>query len=290
MFAVSSRFPFKRAFITGAGSGLGQALCTALAADGWTLGIQDIDESRAQQTLERVRAQGGRGECYIFDVAQFEPFLQAASLFARRHEGVDLVINNAGVAVGGALDAISEAELDWILGINLRGPLNGCRAFLPRLKEQRSGHLVNVASVAGLLAAPELGAYNITKFAVVGLSETLSTEVRHQGIDVSVVCPFFFQTAILDSARGIRSPGQEAMVRKVMARSSAQADEVARRVLEGVGRRELYVLPHLEGRVGWWLKRLSPGLTRKLLDLQYAQSRLEEGSLWGLSSWFKSLG
>lgn len=287
MLLISNRFPFKRAFVTGAGSGLGQALCLALADDGWTVGVQDIDARRAQDTLAQVVARGARGECYVFDVASPEAFLHAATRFCQLHEGVDLVINNAGVAVGGPLDEIPEADLDWILGVNLRGPLNGCRAFLPRLKEQRSGHLVNVASLAGLLASPELGAYTLTKFAVVGLSETLYTELGPHGIDVSVVCPFFFKTGILDAARGMRSPTQDLLLQKVMARSSAQASDVAIRTLEGVGARDLYILPHLEGRVGWWIKRLSPGLLFRLVSFQYGFMRAEQKSIWSLGTWLR---
>ena len=157
----------------------------------------------------------------------------------------------------------------WIVGINLWGPIHGCHVFAPRLRAQRSGHILNVASTAGLITSPRLAPYCVTKSGVVALSETLWAELADDGVGVSVLCPTFFQTNIVDAARvdGDRSLLDPA--RQLMAAAKFQANAVARLALDGVARGDLYILPHADGRWLWRLKRLHPAgfnrLAAKLL-------------------------
>jgi NAD(P)-dependent dehydrogenase (short-subunit alcohol dehydrogenase family) len=281
------RFPQKRAFVTGAGSGLGRALCCHLARLGWTLGIQDVNPTTAWETLEQVVALGGRGEVYVFDVSKWEAFEEAARAFVSAHGGIDLAVNNAGVAAAGPVGEIPVTDWQWIVGINLFGVIHGCHAFAPVMKAQRSGHIVNIASLAGLVTAPHLGAYSATKFAVVGLSEAMRMELDGTGASVSVVCPSFFQTSLNESARAAVTEADQMRqaVAVLMQRSSLSAEGVAACILDAVARDRLYVLPHRDGRFLWFLKRLSPrlflllttrGHQRRLLDKLVARAALKK--------------
>ena len=118
----------------------------------------------------------------------------------RAFGGTDLVVNNAGVAVGGPVGAVPLDDWKWIFGVNLWGVIYGCHVFVPRFKAQGHGHVINVASAAGLLSAPEMGPYNVTKAGVVALSETLAAELSGTGVGVTVLCPTFFRTNILASS------------------------------------------------------------------------------------------
>lgn len=270
--ALMRRFPLKRAFITGAGSGLGRAFALQLAQDGWTLGLSDIHSENLSQTLEQVRVKGGQGETYLLDVSDAAAFSAVANRFVDAHGGCDLVINNAGVAVSGPLDEITYQNWQWIMGVNLWGPIHGCQAFIPQLKRQGGGHILNVASMAGLLGMAEITPYNTTKFAVVGLSESLRAELKPAGIGVSVLCPYFFKTGILEGSRGA-NPGALKLAALLSERSTVQADDVAARALQAAGNQQFYILPHIEGKVMWWLKRLSNPLYCVISDRSFSFQR-----------------
>ena len=143
------------------------------------------------------------------------------------------------------------------MGVNLWGVIHGCHVFTPRLKKQGRGHIINVASAAGLLAPPGMAPYNVTKAAVVALSETMQAELQHTGVGVTVLCPTFFQTNIHKNAHGSDAK-QDALVAKLMSRAKIQADDVARIALDTAAANELYALPHADGRWMWRLKRWAP--------------------------------
>ena len=169
---LSETYPQRRAFITGAASGLGLVLCEVLAEDGWTLGMADINEAGLAEAVARIEAAGGTPHPVVLDVTDAMAFQAAADAFAEGAGGVDVVINNAGIAVAGTLEETSLADWEAIVGINLMGVVHGCRAFIPHLKKD-GGHLINIASAAAVAAGPFMTAYNATKAAVLALSETL---------------------------------------------------------------------------------------------------------------------
>ncbi len=241
-----------RAVVTGAGSGLGRAFCLELARRGARLVCADIDEAAAAKTAAEVG-----GTAVRCDVARVEEVEALAAAAERALGGVDLVINNAGVAVGGLVGEVPLDDWRWIMGVNLWGVIYGCHVFAPRLRKQGRGHILNVASAAGLLAPPGMAPYNVTKAAVVALSETLRAELRDAGVGVTVLCPTFFRTNIAQSSRAIDGK-QRALVEKLMSRSKIQADDVARLALDAARRNELYALPHADGRWMWRLKRWAP--------------------------------
>lgn len=242
-----------RAVVTGAASGLGRAFCLELGRRGARLLCADVDEPGARKTAADVG-----GTALRCDVARIEEVEALAAEAERALGGVDLVINNAGVAVGGAVGDVALDDWRWIMGVNLWGVIHGCHVFAPRLRAQGRGHILNVASAAGLLAPPGMAPYNVTKAAVVALSETLAAELAPSGVGVTVLCPTFFQTNIGKSARSV-DDRKLALVEKLMARAKVQADDVARFALDAAARDELYALPHADGRWMWRLKRWAPG-------------------------------
>ena len=267
--------PQPRAVVTGAGSGLGRALCHELARRGARILASDIDLDAVAKTVGALGSTAAHpARCDVANLAEVEALAREAE---RLLGGVDLVINNAGVAVGGSIGEIPIEDWQWVVGVNLWGVIHGCHVFTPRLRAQQRGHILNVASAAGLLCMPNLGPYNATKSAVVALSETLYAELAPDGVGVSVLCPTFFQTNIANAARLDGNAELLDTVRQLMASARVQADDVARAALDGVARGDLHILPHADGRWLWRLKRLNPGafqrLTPKLLAWRAARGQ-----------------
>jgi NAD(P)-dependent dehydrogenase (short-subunit alcohol dehydrogenase family) len=248
--------PNPRAVVTGAGGGLGRALCREFVRRGGRVIASDVDLERARATVAALG--GAEAHAVACDVTRLADVERLADETDRLLGGVDLVVNNAGVAVGGDVGEVPAVDWRWIVDINLWGPVHGCHVFVPRLRRQGRGHVLNVASAAGLLAAPGMGPYNVTKAGVVALSETLYGELAGTGIGASVLCPTFFQTDIADASRLTGHAELLDMVRAQMAGAKIQADGVARLALDGVARGTLHIVPHPDGRWAWRLKRLAP--------------------------------
>jgi len=246
-----------RVVITGAGGGLGRAFALELARRRGRVLAADIDLSAAELTAAAVRDAGGEARAVACDVAKVAEVDALVEQADDAFGGADLVINNAGVAVSGPLADIPLADWDWIVGINLMGVVYGCRAFIPHFKARGGGAILNVASAAGLLNTPQMAPYNVTKAGVVALSETLCGELQGTKIGVTVLCPTFFQTNIMQATRSC-DPDQRRVAEKLMARAKLQAPEVARHALASVDAGELYSLPHSDGAWLWRLKRLTP--------------------------------
>jgi NAD(P)-dependent dehydrogenase (short-subunit alcohol dehydrogenase family) len=171
---------------------------------------------------------------------------------------VDLLINNAGVACGGAVGELPLAEWKRVLDVNLWGVIHGCHVFAPRLRRQGSGHILNIASAAGLMSVAYLAPYNVSKAGVVSLSETLALELKPAGVGVTVACPTFFRTNIAAASAAYSDPRLRRAGNKLVDQSRVEAETVARRCLQAVARGAHYALPLADGRWGWRLKRLSP--------------------------------
>lgn len=247
-----------RAVVTGAASGLGRHLALELAGRGATLVLSDIDVASLEETASLTRERGARTEVVSCDVTQRDQVFEMVDEAASRLGGMDMICNNAGVAVGGPFEEISIEDWHWVVDINLWGVIYGCQAAIPKMAAQGRGYVLNVASAAGLLSPPGMSAYNVTKAAVVSLSETLYAEYKSAGVHVSVLCPTFFLTNIVDGGRGPSSDGQEAQIRKMMRRSKVQAPDVAKAAVDALRDHELYVQPMADGRNLWRLKRLTP--------------------------------
>jgi len=253
---LARRFPEKRAFVTGAASGLGRALATALAADRWTLGLLDVSAPALSETARALRAAGATVHAYAGDVADEGLVTGAIDDFATRAGGLDLMVNNAGVAVAGAIETNSAHDWRWIVDINLLGVAWGCRAAVPHMRRAGSGLILNVASSAGFAAAPLMSAYNATKSAVIALSETLAAELRYDGVQVSVAMPGFFRTSLLETMRA--PPDAGSLAQRMMSRSAHDAAAAARALLAAAAAGKLHVVWPPEYRLAWRLKRFFP--------------------------------
>jgi len=249
--AVES-FVGRVAVVTGGASGIGRALALGLARAGARVVIADRDEAGMARVIAAIRALGGEAIAVPTDVSERVQVLalaeRAFSVFGKVH----VMCNNAGVAVWGGLEAATHRDWQWVLGVNLWGVIHGVEAFVPRMIAQKEpGHILNTASMAGLIASQGLGVYNTSKYAVVGLSETLAKDLRPYGIGVSILCPIGVDTRIRESERNrpaaLRNEttaGGEAV--NLIGRMLAP-ETVAEMALAAMRENRLYVITHEEG-------------------------------------------
>jgi NAD(P)-dependent dehydrogenase (short-subunit alcohol dehydrogenase family) len=262
----------KRIFITGGANGFGLAIARHYAQKGWQVAIGDIvAEEQAQAALTELLALTPSARYFHCDVTQEQDLQRVAHTLIAEWQGLDVLVNNAGVAQIGAIDDVSLEDWRWVIDINLLGVVRGCHIFTPLFKRQRYGHIVNVASLAGLLDVPNMAAYNATKAAVVSLSETLENELAPANIGVTVVCPSFFRTNLGATMRSTVA-NMDQTLEKLMSKSELSADDIATQVAAAVSKRQLYVLPHAQGRRFWRFKRWLPrGIYAKLVQKQFAR-------------------
>ena len=261
MYLLTRKHPRKRAFITGAASGLGRAFCMELARDGWTLGIADINAKELAVTATDITSLGGKPLSFTLDVADKEQYRQVAEAFLQQAGGIDLLFNNAGVGDGGGFEEYGLENYEWMVGINQMSVVYGCHYFIPAMKKQGSGHILNTASAAAISCAPTMGGYNMTKAAVLAISETLYGELMDHGISVSCILPTYFRTNVIQYARGGETVKKATQV--FIDRSGLEADEVAQEILTRAGKKELYIILPKDARKMWVLKRVAPTWFRK---------------------------
>lgn len=254
----------KRVLITGGASGLGAALAKLYSQQGWAVCIADIQREMGVALANELSTQFGNNCIYQpLDVTSEEQWHNLAQEIGKQWQGLDLLINNAGVASSGDIDQLPMKDFQWTLDVNVMGVVKGCHAFTPMLKQSK-GAIVNVASMAGLLHMPSMGAYNASKAAVVALSETLYAELDPYGVHVSVLCPAFFQTNLTKTMRSTESGGIK-IANRLMEKSKVQADDVALAVFNGVANKSFYILTHARERLFWRVKRIWPALYFKIV-------------------------
>ncbi len=267
------------AVVTGAGSGIGAAFARELAARGGRVVCSDIDETAARATADAIVACGGRATAVRCDVSQIEDVSHLADAAQAWFDGPpSLVVNNAGVGAGGK--PIGEVTLDdwnWVLGINLWGPIHGCHVFTPILRaaeaEQPRG-IINVASAAAFGAAPGMAAYNVSKAGTLSLSETLAAELSGTGINVTVLCPTFVKTKIVTAGRITEQSTQ--LADRLMRWTGFSPERVARMCLDTNDRGGLYCMPQPDARIGWGIKRLTPTVYTRAVGLTTRVTSHEE--------------
>jgi NAD(P)-dependent dehydrogenase (short-subunit alcohol dehydrogenase family) len=252
----------RRVLVTGAASGLGAALTAAFRARGDEVlatditGLEMVPEEVAQSggsVVEEVAQQPSRNRLTL-DITSDDDWAAAVRHVEDTWGGLDVLVNNAGVAGGGRLDVATLDEWRWITEINLFGVVRGLRAFVPMFKRQRSGHIVNVASLAGLVHPAGMGSYNAVKAAVVALTETTGHELAAYGVRASVVCPSYFRTNLMSSIR-CEDQAVAGVVARLVENSPVTADDIAAEVLAGIDRGDELIVPDDAARGAWTLKQ-----------------------------------
>jgi len=225
-----------RILVTGAASGLGAALTAAFRARG-----------------DNVLATDLSGVDLTLDITSDDDWAAARAWVEEHWGGVDVLVNNAGVAGGGRIDVAGIDEWQWLLDVNLLGVVRGCRTFTPLFKQQRSGRIVNVASLAGLVHPAGMASYNAVKAAVVALTETLGHELASYGVRATAVCPSYFRTNLMASLRG-NDEALGAVVTQLVETSPLTADDIAAAVLAGLDAGDELILPDQAARAAYDLK------------------------------------
>jgi NAD(P)-dependent dehydrogenase (short-subunit alcohol dehydrogenase family) len=246
----------RRVLITGAGSGLGREMAKVYASRGDRVACVDLYADRAEETMRMLP--GGGHLALVADVGSDAAMAALKGQVVGAWDGLDVLVNNAGIASGGECAHVSMAEWQRTLNINLMGVVRGVREFVPLMERQGRGHVLSTASFAGLAGAPGLGAYGVAKAAVIALSEGLRAELQPKGIGVSVLCPSFFKTRLLETATDSAALPLKHVAAKLMEQSPIDAAEVARHAVEESERGRFLLLPHKDTRMRVLMKRLFP--------------------------------
>jgi NAD(P)-dependent dehydrogenase (short-subunit alcohol dehydrogenase family) len=265
-------FEGRVAVVTGGGSGIGRALSELFARDRARVVVADVDPRAAEETAAAIRSTGGDALAVGTDVSDRASVQALADRAFTTYGNVHVLCNNAGIALWGGLETATHRDWQWAIGVNLWGVIHGIEAFVPRMiAGKQGGHIVNTASMAGLIASQGLGVYNATKYAVVGLSETLAKDLRPYGIGVSVLCPMGVSTRIRQSDRNrpatlrneTEAPRGEGV--DLIGRTLAP-DAVARMTLDAIRTGQLYVITHEEGLEP--LRKRFQRMERAILELK----------------------
>ncbi len=254
----------KTALVTGAGSGIGRETALAFARRGAYMVLCDVNKQGLDGTAARIASLGqGDVATHVVDVANAEQMADFAAAVHERVAAVDLLMNNAGVAIGGGFLDTKLSDWEWILGVNLRGVIHGCHYFIPKMVERGTGgHVINISSAAGYFASGELAAYSTTKFGVLGLSEALRDELWSHGIGVTTVCPGLINTPITRAAKLVGSDMTNEVreqMAKLYERRAYTPERVARNILKAVQKNRAVAPIAAEAWALYYAKRFCPG-------------------------------
>jgi NAD(P)-dependent dehydrogenase (short-subunit alcohol dehydrogenase family) len=267
-------FNDKNVLITGAGSGIGQQTALAFAKLGANLWLADLNEEGNQETATQIQALGGRASTFRCDVADPESVEQLALAVHREIEAVDVLINNAGIGASGRFLDTKLASWKKVMDVNLMGVVHGCHYFLPNMVEvakadkSRAGHVVNLSSLAGYVAAAEMSIYATSKFAVFGFSESLRSDMKAHGIGVSAICPGIINTPIVantlvEGALAEDKEAHEKVIEFYKKRNYSPA-QVADRIVAAVKKNRGVQPVSPESWVMYYAKRFLPGIVAML--------------------------
>ncbi|MFZ5520330.1 MAG: SDR family oxidoreductase [Pseudomonadota bacterium] len=257
-------FAGKTIVLTGAASGFGLEMARIAADRGMNIVMADVNQAALDAAAEEIRGRGAQVLPYRLDVSKGAEVEALARATVDRFGAPHIVFNNAGVAFGGLIWEHSQKDWEWVLGVNLMGVAHGVRVFTPIMLAAAKadpawrGHIINTASMAGLLNAPNMGVYNVSKHAVVSLSETLYQDLRlvSEQVSCSVLCPYFVPTGIHESHRNrpeemreVKKPTQSQMIAQFMSAKAVTsgkvtAAEVAQKVFDAVAADQFYIYSH----------------------------------------------
>ncbi len=248
----------KIALVTGAASGIGRATSLAFAAEGCDVVITDVNEEGLNSVAEEIKGLGRKALSLKADISNRNDVKSLCEKAVKEFGRVDILMNNAGVALFAELRDTDLDDWKWMLGVNLWGPIYTINYLLPRMAENKCGHIVNVASWAGLVGFGGNGAYSTTKFGVVGLTEVLRTELERFNIGVTVICPGAVQTNIFNS---LKLKGFKKDIRNMPIFLSLTPEAMAKRIIRAVKKNRPQVITGV-GKFGYIAKRISPAIGR----------------------------
>jgi NAD(P)-dependent dehydrogenase (short-subunit alcohol dehydrogenase family) len=270
----------KIAFVTGGASGIGAALTTKLVEGGSEVWIADRQIDAAQELVQRLNSGGAKAHAIELDVRSYRSFERAVAEAVQQSGRIDYLFNNAGIGVAGEVDSYTLDDWNDVFDVNLRGVAHGIQAVYPIMIRQHSGHIVNTASMAGLVASPGLGSYTATKHAVVGISKALRVEAERHGVQVSVLCPGVIRTPILAGGEYGRYKGvsDEELLRFWEAFRPMAPEKFAERALRAVLRGDAIIVVPAWWKAFWYLERLSPALSMRAARLPLKRLRKVEST------------
>ncbi len=256
------------AVITGAGGGIGRAIGLQLARQGWQVAAVDRDAAAASETARLVTAAGGIGRAAVLDVRDADGWRRLRDELRSEWPAIDLLVNNAGVTAAGLFERTPAETWDWVQAVNLGGAVLGCRTFLPWLRETpklvagthggpRRAFVMNMASAAGVLAGPRQGAYNVSKAALVALSETLHQELKPHDVGVTAVCPWYLPTGLIKGGKFDRAT-ERGYVTRLTKGSELTCETVATAALAATFRGRSVCVIGRRARMFHLMKRLAP--------------------------------
>ena len=274
----SNEYAGKVAIITGGASGIGAAIAREIASAGTEVVLADRQVELARSVAAAIRESGGKATGVELDVRSLPAMTRVVEETVARLGAVHYFFNNAGIGVGGPVERYEARDWDDVFDVNLRGVAHGIQAVYPVMIKQRTGHIINTASVAGLLTSPGQGSYTATKHAVVGLSKALRVEAQRHGVRVSALCPGVIRTPILTGGKygrtNIAMTDEKALGMWEKLRPM-DADVFARKVARAVARNEAIIVVPQWWKALWALERISPALTSKLAEAAFARLRAE---------------
>jgi NADP-dependent 3-hydroxy acid dehydrogenase YdfG len=265
----------KIAFVTGGASGIGAALTTKLIDGGAEVWIADRQIGPAQELAQRLNSGGAKAHVIELDVRSYPSFESAVAEAVQQSGRIDYLFNNAGIGVAGEVDSYTLDDWNDVFDVNLRGVVHGIQAVYPIMIRQHSGHIVNTASMAGLVTTVGQASYTATKHAVVAISKTLRVEAERHGVQVSVLCPGVIRTPILTGGKFGRIPGvSDEELLKSWERLRPMAPEVfAERALRAVLRGDAIIVVPAWWKAFWYLERLSPALSMRFAKVMLKRIR-----------------
>ncbi len=264
--------------ITGGASGIGRALAFESAARGAQVVIADLQDEPARTVADQIRAAGGRAQAVQVDMTDSVAVEHLVRDAAESRGRIDYLFNNAGIVIGGTINDLTVGDWNRVIDVNLRGVVNGVQAVYPIMRKQGFGHLVNTASMAGLMPHPMNIPYTATKHAVVGLSQSLRAEAAHLGIRVSVICPGVIRTPILDGGRygafHMKIPHEKlGAIWETL--KPMPPEDFAWKTLNAVAKNKAIIIEPPFWKMIWWLNRLSPALGVALARRSFTRLRKE---------------
>jgi NADP-dependent 3-hydroxy acid dehydrogenase YdfG len=267
----------KIAFVTGGASGIGAALTTKLVDGGAEVWIADRQIDAAQELAQRLNSGGAKAHAIELDVRSYPSFERAVAEAVQESGRIDYLFNNAGIGVVGEVDSYTLDDWNDVFDVNLRGVVHGIQAVYPIMIRQHSGHIVNTASLAGLVTTPGMANYTATKHAVVAISKTLRVEAERHGVQISVLCPGAIRTPILTGGKYGRTTiagiGEKELLKLWEPSRPMAPEKFAERALRAVLRGDAIIVVPAWWKAWWYLERLSPALSMRVAKVMFKRIR-----------------